>query len=142
MNSQYELTLKKKFKHASIYSVAKKPEILIVEALSSYIPLDEFKAVFMAVGDIVKSTPTKKLIFDKRSLSVFHQPSMEWYFTDWKEEMALYGLTIHRKILPNNEVFVQSVKIGREKIKTNYPNGKFHELDISYANSIDEAIEN
>lgn len=67
---------------------------------------------------------------------------MEWYFTEWKEKMWHLGLKTHRKILPDNKVFQQSVKIGREKIKESYPKLKFNEMDIQYKDSIQDAIDN
>ena len=71
---------------------------------------------------------------------VFHQPSMEWYFVEWKEKMYNHGLKTHRKILPKDAVFRQSVKIGRDKINREYPQGKFHKMDIQYFETLDEAI--
>jgi hypothetical protein len=65
---------------------------------------------------------------------------MEWYFVEWKDMMFELGLTKHIKILPNDEVFRQSVKIGRKKINELYPNGKFHQLSILYAESLEEAL--
>lgn len=50
------------------------------------------------------------------------------------------GLTRHVKILPKDEVFRQSVKIGRNKINEAYPNGRFHTMEIVYAESLEEAI--
>jgi hypothetical protein len=129
------------FKHALIKSVDSHPHTLIVEATATYIPIDEFKEIFNSIGDIVQARPITKLIFDKRKLSVFHQPSMEWYFVEWKEQMFELGLKTHRKILPADEIFRQSVKIGREKIKAAYPNGKFTQMDIQYAETIQDAIE-
>jgi hypothetical protein len=115
--------------------------VAIVTAKTEYIPIQEFKGIFEAIGDLVKEKSVSKLVFDKRNLSVFHQPSMEWYFTEWKEKMFTLGLKTHRKILPTNEVFRQSVKIGRDKINKAYPNGKFHQMDIGYAETLEEAIE-
>jgi hypothetical protein len=34
----------------------------------------------------------EKIILDKRALHVFHQPSLEWYYVVWKEQMHAYGL--------------------------------------------------
>lgn len=135
------LILEKTFKHAVLSRVSENPDILIVEATTSYIPIEEFKAIFNAIGDCVAKQPVSKLIFDKRKLTVFHQPSMEWYFVEWKEKMFDLGLRTHRKILPNDEVFKQSVKIGRDKIKKNFPNGKYTQMDIQYSNTLEEAIE-
>lgn len=136
------LVSEKAFKSAQILRVASNPSIMIVEATSTYIPIEEFKQIFNYVGESAAKKPVTKLIFDKQKLTVFHQPSMEWYFVEWKEKMFDLGLKTHRKILPDNEVFKQSVKIGREKIKRDYPNGKFNEMDIQYSKSVEDAILN
>jgi hypothetical protein len=115
-------------------------QIAIVTATSNYIPIDEFKDMFMKIGKLVEKEKIEKLIFDKRQLTVFHQPSMEWYFTIWKEEMWNKGLRTHRKILPDNKVFQQSVKIGREKIKAQHPELKFNKMDIQYRDDLQTAI--
>ena len=81
------------------------------------------------------------MVFDKRALKVFHQPSMVWYFVEWKEEMYSKGLTKHRKILPRDPVFRECVKLGRENLSKENPSAKYHELDIQYKNSIQEAID-
>ena len=130
----------KAFKHAVIKSVNSHPHVAIVEATSTYIPIEEFKEIFNSIGDLVKKSKISKLIFDKRALTVFHQPSMEWYFVEWKEKMFDLGLKTHRKILPQDAVFRQSVKIGREKIKTMHPNGKYTLMDIQYSETLEDAI--
>lgn len=130
----------RKFKHASIAVVKADQATLLVTATTTYIPIDQFKAIFNEIGFWVAELKIQKLIFDKRELTVFHQPSMEWYFVDWKERMLEIGLTRHVKILPPDEVFRQSVRIGRNKINDTYPNGKFHTMEILYAESLEEAI--
>jgi hypothetical protein len=141
LDTKFNITLKKSFKNADLM-VVEGQNVAIVQATGTYITIDEFKSIFNYIGDIVKKDKIKKLIFDKRKLTVFHQPSMEWYFVEWKEKMYALGLTTHRKILPENAVFVQSVKIGREQIAEKYPKGKFNLMDIAYCNDIDEGIEN
>jgi hypothetical protein len=123
-------------------SVVEGSNIAVIEALDSYIPIEEFKVIFQKTGELVKLERISKLIFDKTKLKVFHQPSMEWYFTEWKEEMFHLGLKTHRKILPNDKIFQESVRIGRLKIYADFPNHKFHQMDIQYAGSIEEAIKN
>jgi hypothetical protein len=131
---------KKRYRNAIVSIVEEKPTIAIVEASSTYIPIEQFKEVFNFIGDLIKKEKINKLIFDKRKLTVFHQPSMEWYFVEWKEKMFTEGLTTHRKILPTDEIFRQSVKIGREKINKMFPNGKFHQMDIQYTDTLEEAV--
>ena len=132
----------KSFKHATVFIVEDNSGIAIVEATANYIPFEHFKEIFNFIGDVVREKQITKLIFDKRKLTVFHQPSMEWYFVEWKEKMFTLGLTKHRKLLPNNHVFCESVKIGREKINKIHPAGKFHRMDIQYTNTLEEAIAN
>ena len=138
--AEFELQEYLKLKHATIFLVKGVADVAVVQATSTYIPIDQFKELFNSLEPCVRDHQLKKLVFDKRNLTVFHQPSMEWYFTDWKERMFDLGLKTHIKILPNDVVFRQSVKIGREKINLAHPNGKFHQMDIRYADSIEEAI--
>ncbi len=130
-----------KFKHAELH-VWKEKKILLIRATATYIPIEEFKEIFTKASEIIGKERLTKTIFDKTKLTVFHQPSMEWYFVVWKEELLVkYGVKMHRKILPTDNVFIQSVKLGRMKIEKTYPNGKYKELDIQYANSVEEAVE-
>jgi hypothetical protein len=140
--SSYQTSIFKTLKHAKIMTVEQHPEIAIIEATTGYIPIQQFKEMFELVSTLVSEKNITKLIFDKRNLTVFHQPSMEWYFVEWKEKMYDLGLKTHRKILPQDLVFRHSVKIGREKIKTAYPEGKYTQMSIEYAETIEEAIEN
>ena len=127
------------FDHADIYVLEDRP-IMIIEATGTYIPIDEFKKIFTRAEEVVKNEPIQKVIFDKRKLEVFHQPSMEWYFTTWKENILEYGVKVHRKLLPEDPTFRHSVKIGRLKIHEKYPNLHTESMDIQYTDSIEEAI--
>lgn len=138
----YTLVEKQKFDHAVLSIVKENPNVAVVAATTTYIPMEKFKEIFNYISGLAKKEKVTKLVFDKTKLSVFHQPSMEWYFTEWKEYMYDAGLRTHRKILPNDEVFKQSVKIGREKIKNSHPNGKYNLMDIAYAGTLEDAIKN
>lgn len=127
-------------KHAKIAYIDGS-NVAIIEALSNYIPIEDFKKIFEKAGELVKEKKIEKLVFDKRKLTVFHQPSMEWYFIEWKEEMYRFGLTKHRKLLPQDKVFRESVRIGREKIKEENPQLSVSKMDIQYKESLKEAIE-
>lgn len=130
----------KKFKHATLYCFENYPHTGLIQADSTYIPIEQFKEIFHSMEELIQERGITRLIFDKRKLSVFHQPSMEWYFVEWKEKMTHYGLKHHIKILPDDNVFCQSVKLGRDQINKKYPHAKFHELTIEYASSIEEAV--
>jgi hypothetical protein len=127
------------FDYADVYLVGHQP-ILVIEATSTYIPIAEFKEIFTKAVAVVQENKVQKVVFDKRALEVFHQPSMEWYFSTWKEELLDHGMRVHRKLLPNDFSFRQSVKIGRIRINEKYENLRTHEMDIQYVESIAEAI--
>lgn len=129
-----------KFEYGTLFQDTNHPSTYILRADSDYIPIEEFKKMFNALAAKAGENGVNKLIFDKRNLKVFHQPSMEWYFTNWKEEVFGRGLRIHRKILPQDQLFRNSVQIGRNKINKEYPKAKFHEMDIQYAESLQEAL--
>lgn len=131
-------------KNSTVSYVATHKAILI-EATNTYIPLEEFQETFNQVEEYVKinyKLDIKRVVFDKRSLTVFHQPSMEWYFINWKERIYNQGIRVIRKMLPDDRVFKYSVKVGREKIDQMYPNAKYHLMDIQYRDSLEEALTN
>ena len=130
----------KEFKHARILSSNEFPGTIIVQATGSYIPMSDFQEIFNYVSHLSSEKQITKVIFDKRTLSVFHQPSMEWYFVVWKEKMFHFGLRTHRKILPQDDIFRQSVTLGRQKINKDYPSKKFHQMDIQYCATLEEAL--
>ncbi len=134
------LTIEKQFKHAIVYTVNNDADTAVVQAISNYIPFESFKEVFIFIGELADKKKLKKLIFDKTKLTVFHQPSMEWYFIEWKEKMFDIGLSTHIKILPKDEIFRYSVKIGRDKINKNHPEKNYNKMDIRYAETLEEAL--
>lgn len=140
LNREVGLSELARFKHATLYTLTDFPDVGLIQATATYIPIESFQEIFKAMGEIVVSNKITALIFDKRSLKVFHQPSMEWYFVEWKGEMAAHGLINHFKILPDDQVFKQSVKLGREQINKKHPHAKYRELNIQYANSVEEAL--
>lgn len=133
----YELMLEGRY--AKVYS-SKEAGIIICELLADYIPIDDFKGTFNQIYDAIEKGEYRKFIFDKRSLRAFHQPSMEWYFLDWKAKMLEKGVNQHRKILPAEKWFEKMVMIAKEQIIKNNPDNIIHLLDISYCDSIEEAI--
>lgn len=114
--------------------------IVICELLTDYVPIEDFKETFEKISKIIKGGNFEKFIFDKRSLRAFHQPSMEWYFLVWKKEMLQYGVSKHRKILPEEKWFEKMVKIAKEQIMKNNPENIIDKLDIKYCSSTEEAI--
>ncbi len=137
----YDVTILQNDEIANVYWIAEKKTI-VCEAVNEYMPQDEFKVLFNKISDHVAQYHPENFVFDKRALKAFHQPSMEWYFTEWKTEMSLsYGLKRHRKLLPNITWFALAVKAGRAELARKYPDGEFHNLDIQYKDTILDAIE-
>jgi hypothetical protein len=113
---------------------------VILKFKSAYVPIETFKAVLGEIEIFAGKEKVEKIVFDKSNLTVFHQPSMEWYHVEWKEKMLKKGVKSHRKILPKDRLFVESVRIGREKIQKNHPSFSFSRYDIQYCESVEEAL--
>ena len=116
-------------------------KIGIVTAKQSYIPITQFKESFIEVGKILTKNNINALIFDKSNLDTFHQPSMEWYYVDWKLLLAEDGLKRHYKILPNDVWFQKSVEAGKNEIYEKYPEFDYSKFSVTYINKVEEAIE-
>jgi hypothetical protein len=140
MEIRERLDLQEEFEHSDIFLVENKP-ILIIKASDSYIPIEEFKELFAKASELIRTHNIQKIIFDKRRLQVFHQPSMEWYYVHWKEALLNEGIKAHRKLLPNDQVFKKSVELGKAKIMEKYPRIRLKEMDIRYYDSLQEAID-
>ncbi len=119
----------------------KELKLAICEADAEYIPIDYFKSMFLSISDLIEQFPIRHLVFDKRKLRTFHQPSMEWYFAIWKPEIKTKGLDNHFKILPEMNWFVKSVEAGRHEIFHKYGADIIEGITITYVDSVETAIE-
>ena len=124
---------------AKVYSLSD-ANVVICELKAEYIPIVHFQETFRQISQLVQSGINDKFIFDKRSLRAFHQPSMEWYYVEWKRDMLQLGLKKHRKILPDEAWFRKSVLIAKDQIYQRYPDHIINQLDIKYCNTLPEAI--
>jgi hypothetical protein len=114
---------------------------IICTLKTDYVPMKDFKEIFVAIGEYIKQHPIQKMILDKRSLKVFHQTSMVWYHVEWKKEMKQYGLSTYRKLLPQDEFFRKAVEIARKGIVKEHPDFRFEDFDIRYCETIEEALQ-
>lgn len=135
----YEIVIEKEYGKVFLLPTE---HILICELTREYVPIEDFKEIFNETVPIIEKFNIRKFIFDKQNMRVFHQPSMEWYFVDWKTNIYALGLSIHRKILPQDQpAFNLAVEAGRAKIMAEYKNTIIPKLDIQYKTSIKDAIE-
>lgn len=109
-------------------------------AESEYIPIDEFKKIFLFVSDFIETSNVLHFVFDKSNLRTFHQPSMEWYFAIWKPSLKQKGLLNHYKILPKLEWFEKAVEAGKHEIYQKYGTDILHGINISYKNTVIDVI--
>ena len=133
-------TLFTRLPEADIFYDSASSTALVITKVN-FIPMEAFKDVFTKVSDLVGEEKTRRVIFDKRSLTIFHQPSMEWYYLDWKRQMfEEFQLSRHDKILPKDELFQQSVEQARERIYQAHPNHSIQAIKATYFNNLQEAI--
>jgi hypothetical protein len=137
---EFEFNLINQYADASLY-YNKKLELVLCIADVEYIPIDNFKTIFLGISDMIEKYSIKSLLFDKRNLRTFHQPSMEWYFAIWKPTIKAKGLVNHYKILPDLEWFVQAVNAGKHEIFNKYDSSILNGISVSYVDSVEKSIE-
>jgi len=138
VNMDYKIVLSETY--AQVYVIEDK-KIIICEISTDYVPIEDFKRIFLFMTELMKSGSFDKFIFDKRALRAFHQPSMEWYYLEWKKSILEHGVSKHRKILPNEPWFEKMVAVAKEQILSANPSNIIHQLDIKYCKTLEEAIE-
>ena len=139
MTEAIDIRLIRSFAHAELLCVPGQPT-LVVRATAEFVPFAEFQSIFEAAAEVIRQENITQLVFDKRSLRVFDPESMEWYFTQWKEAMYDLGLRTHYKIMPENIPFKYGVDLTRQRIFEQYPNARFHRMNIRYVASVEEAL--
>lgn len=105
-----------------------------------YVPISRFKEIFEMLGDEIKEGDFEKFVFDKTKLRTFHQPSMKWYFTEWKTEMIHYGVVKHFKVLPELDYFKKAVEAARKPLLKQFPQDMLAKLRIEYFDTLEEAV--
>lgn len=112
----------------------------LCDVIAPYIPMAQFMDVFNCATEMIGKHGIRHFVFDKRSLRTFHQPSMEWYFVEWKPVVRDMGMAVHFKILPDEPWFHRCVEAGRNDILKNYPEPLLAGISISYVQSVEQAI--
>jgi len=115
--------------------------VAVCIAKQDYIPINNFKSMFLAFSDLIEKYPIIHLVFDKRSLRTFHQPSMEWYFAIWKPMVKEKGLVNHYKLLPELDWFEKAVEAGKHEIFKKYSKDILNGITITYVKTMEKAIE-
>ncbi|MDF2450026.1 MAG: hypothetical protein K0R26_2530 [Bacteroidota bacterium] len=135
----FEFKLISKCSYASVYYNSELSFAMCIADVE-YIPIENFKNIFLTISDLMETQTIHHLLFDKHNLRTFHQPSMEWYFAIWKPSVKHKGLTNHYKILPQQEWFKQAVNAGKHEILKKYTSEILNGIQVTYLNSIDDAI--
>lgn len=116
-------------------------QFAICIANEEYIPIDNFKEVFLTATEYIEKHKIIYFLFDKQKLRTFHQPSMEWYFAIWKQLVKKKGLTNHYKILPLLDWFEKAVEAGKYEILKKYSQDILNGISVKYIGTIEEAID-
>jgi hypothetical protein len=139
LSYKYELVINKEY--GKVFLLPDN-QTMICELTKEYVSIEDFRTIFSEMVPFIEKHKIKKIVFDKQNMRVFHQPSMEWYYIFWKEEIYKKGVSVHRKILPQDQIaFNLAVEAGKSKIMSEHKESIIPLLDIQYKTSIQEAIE-
>ena len=115
---------------------------LVLKLKKRFVPFEDFKKLVELTSPYFLSGVYEVFIFDKSDLRAFHQPSMEWYYLEWKKEMYEEAhLDKHIKIWPTERWFQVVIEAGRNKIREAHPDHISNKLVIHYVDNQEEALE-
>ena len=118
-------------------------EAIICLPISDLVPTEVFKVFFLLAADEIKAKNAKRMVFDKRSLRLFDQAAMIWYYVELKPLIKVNtGMITYRKILPEDENFRLNVQIGKKFIVQQNPDFQFADYDIQYVETLSDALIN
>ncbi len=118
-----------------------KNEVLFCITNIDFVPEEDFRLIFERVAQEIDKKNIKKVIFDKRTLKIFDQPSMVWYHIIWKVAVkAKNGMVTYRKLLPNDADFRLSVEIGKKHLQLMDASFSFADFDIQYVDNLEDAL--
>jgi hypothetical protein len=140
LNHKYDFRVVYSDKYATL-TYNEELALAICTADSEYIPINDFKTIFLAISELTETLKVNYFIFDKSKLRTFHQPSMEWYFAIWKPSLKPKGLVNHYKILPDLEWFAKAVEAGKQEIYQKYGKDILNGININYISSTKELID-
>lgn len=120
--------------------INKKEKTIACEITADYVPISRFKQVFEMLADEIREGGYERFVFDKSHLRTFHQPSMKWYFTEWKTEVLDFGVNKHFKVLPKLDYFRKSVEAARKPLLAKYPKEVLDKIRIEYFETVEEAV--
>jgi hypothetical protein len=125
---------------ASIF-VSPESKQIVIQSHAPFISGSDFKDTFNSASEAIARYRLKTCIFDKRSLLIFHQPSLIWYYKFWKpQQLEKYGVDDHRKILPKDELFKSAVRSGFELVKNRMDTAYLNQITIQYYPNLSDAI--
>ncbi|MGF1533633.1 MAG: hypothetical protein ACFCUI_08010 [Bernardetiaceae bacterium] len=116
-------------------------KVLLCTIKTDYIPSAHFRELFSRIEAQVKAAQISKFILDGRSLRVFQQSVMSWYYLKWRTEMLKkYGLKAYREIEPEPAFIKESIQAGKEKLHQDNPWFNFSVFDFKCCKNLEDAI--
>jgi len=116
-------------------------ETAVVRIHGAFIPLTDYQDTLEKLGELVEQEKVHKMIVDAQQLVAYHQPSVEWSFLNWKQEMQSHGLKSYRYVLSDSGEYRKMLENGLSKIRREHPETQLDRMDVAYCRSMEEAVE-
>lgn len=116
-------------------------KIAIVKVHNAFVPMSNYREALGRISGFAEKRQINKVIIDAQKLVAYHRPSVEWSFTNWKQQAFKHGLSIYCYVLPTNEEYQKKLKNEIFRINNTNPElGFLKQIQISFCESLDEAI--
>lgn len=110
--------------------------------ITADINLLKFKEELLHLLQIVQKLKVRQLVIDRRNMFTLHFPSLEWFYSVWLPHMIKLGVRTLHIILPENELFRFSLKLGKDKILKKNPELSHQSFSPHFHKTLQEALQN
>ncbi len=110
--------------------------------INADIHLTKFKETLLHLIPSFQKLKACQLVVDRRHMFTIHFPALEWFYLIWLPQMMKSGLRKFHIILPENELFQFSLRIGKEKILNAHPQLLHQNLTPHFYKNLAEVFQN
>ncbi|HAS45859.1 MAG TPA: hypothetical protein DCS93_35585 [Microscillaceae bacterium] len=114
----------------------------LVCQINADINLKKFKEALLQLIPIVQKFRIRQLIVDRRNMFTIHFPSLEWFYSIWLPQMIKSGVRKFHIVLPENDLFKFSLRIGKQKIMKENPQLLHENLPPHFYKNLQEVFQN
>ncbi|OJJ20136.1 hypothetical protein BKI52_16830 [marine bacterium AO1-C] len=129
-----------KSQQVNVFYVGSKQALIC--QVNADINLKKFKETLIQLVPVTQKLKICQLVVDRRNMFTIHFPSLEWFYAIWLPQMIKSGVRRLHIVLPENELFRFSLRIGKQRILKEHPQLLHQDLPPNFYKNLKEVFQN